>query len=284
MDDGPNLSSGRPRTPAGPGHRWRDESPTRGRPARPVRPGVSRSTMSAMTTPTMVQRLGAEFLGTFWLVFGGCGAAIYSATFLSPVAGGAVQLGIGFLGVALAFGLTVVTMAYAVGHISGAHFNPAITIGVAVAKRFEWKDVPAYVVTQVAGGLLAGSGSVRHRQRTPRLRRPPATWRPTATASTRPAGTACSPCSSPRCCSPRSSSTSSSVPPTPGRRRASPRSPSVWCSPSSTSSRSRSPTPRSTRPGPPVSRSSTATARSVSCGCSGWRRSSVPPSPARPST
>ena len=112
--------------------------------------------MSAMTSPTMVQRLGAEFLGTFWLVFGGCGAAIYSATFLSPIAGGAVQLGIGFLGVALAFGLTVVTMAYAVGHISGAHFNPAITIGVAVARRFEWKDVPAYVITQVAGGLLAG--------------------------------------------------------------------------------------------------------------------------------
>ncbi|MEO5608402.1 MAG: aquaporin, partial [Ornithinibacter sp.] len=110
-----------------------------------------------MTTPTMAQRLGAEFLGTFWLVFGGCGAAIFSATFLSPVSGGAVQIGIGFLGVALAFGLTVVTMAYAVGHISGAHFNPAVTIGVAVAKRFEWKDVPAYVITQVAAGLLAGT-------------------------------------------------------------------------------------------------------------------------------
>ena len=111
-----------------------------------------------MTTPTMVQRLGAEFLGTFWLVFGGCGAAIYSSTFLVPnvVAGQSVQVGIGFLGIALAFGLTVVTMAYAVGHVSGAHFNPAVTIGVAVAKRFEWKDVPPYVVTQVAGGLLAG--------------------------------------------------------------------------------------------------------------------------------
>ncbi len=105
----------------------------------------------------MVQRLGAEFLGTFWLVFGGCGAAIFSATVISPVSGGAVQIGIGFLGVALAFGLTVVTMAYAVGHVSGAHFNPAVTIGVAVAKRFEWKDVPAYVVTQVVAGLLAGT-------------------------------------------------------------------------------------------------------------------------------
>ena len=111
-----------------------------------------------MTTPTLLQRLGAEFLGTFWLVFGGCGAAIYSATFLEPnvVTGQSVQLGIGFLGVALAFGLTVLTMAYAVGHVSGAHFNPAVTIGVAVAKRFEWKDVPAYLGVQVLGGLVAG--------------------------------------------------------------------------------------------------------------------------------
>jgi aquaporin Z len=116
------------------------------------------SRMAAMTTPTLLQRLSAEFLGTFWLVFGGCGAAIYSATFLEPnvIAGQSVQLGIGFLGVALAFGLTVLTMAYAVGHVSGAHFNPAVTIGVAVAKRFEWKDVPAYLGVQVLGGLVAG--------------------------------------------------------------------------------------------------------------------------------
>jgi aquaporin Z len=112
-----------------------------------------------MTSPTMVQRLGAEFLGTFWLVFGGCGSAIFAALFIMPnvVAGQSILAGIGFLGVALAFGLTVVTMAYAVGHVSGAHFNPAVTIGVAVAKRFEWKDVPAYVITQVAGGLAAGT-------------------------------------------------------------------------------------------------------------------------------
>ncbi len=112
-----------------------------------------------MYTPSLVQRLGAEFLGTFWLVFGGCGSAIYAAGFMAPnlVAGQSVHLGIGFVGVALAFGLTVVTMAYAVGHISGAHFNPAVTIGVAVAKRFEWKDVPAYVITQVIGGLAAGA-------------------------------------------------------------------------------------------------------------------------------
>lgn len=112
-----------------------------------------------MTSPTMVQRLGAEFLGTFWLVFGGCGSAIFAALFIMPnvVAGQSILAGIGFLGVALAFGLTVVTMAYAVGHVSGAHFNPAVTIGVAVAKRFEWKDVPAYVGAQVAGGLAAGT-------------------------------------------------------------------------------------------------------------------------------
>jgi len=111
-----------------------------------------------MRTPALSSRLGAEALGTFFLVFGGCGSAVFSAKFLAPnvVAGQSVQLGIGFLGVALAFGLTVLTMAYAVGHVSGAHFNPAVTIGVAVARRFPWRDVPAYVVSQVVGGLLAG--------------------------------------------------------------------------------------------------------------------------------
>lgn len=111
-----------------------------------------------MRTPALTSRLGAEALGTFWLVFGGCGAAVFSAKFLAPnvVGGQSVQLGIGFLGVALAFGLTVLTMAYAVGHVSGAHFNPAVTVGVAVAKRFPWKDVPAYVASQLVGGLLAG--------------------------------------------------------------------------------------------------------------------------------
>ena len=111
-----------------------------------------------MTTPTMAQRLGAELLGTFWLVFGGCGAAVFAAVFLAPnvVAGQSVQLGIGFVGVALAFGLTVMTMAYAIGHVSGAHFNPAVTIGIAVARRFEWREVPAYIGAQVVGGLLGG--------------------------------------------------------------------------------------------------------------------------------
>jgi len=108
-----------------------------------------------MNAPRMSARLGAEFLGTFWLVFGGCGSAVIAAKFVSDP--GLFPLGIGFVGVALAFGLTVLTMAYAVGHVSGGHFNPAVTIGLAVARRFEWKDVPAYIGTQVVAGLLAGS-------------------------------------------------------------------------------------------------------------------------------
>ncbi len=107
----------------------------------------------------MPQRLGAEMLGAFWLVFGGCGSAVFSAVYIAPnvIGGQSAQVGIGFLGVALAFGLTVVTMAYAVGHVSGAHFNPAVTIGAAVARRFEWREVPGYIGAQVVGGLLAGA-------------------------------------------------------------------------------------------------------------------------------
>jgi aquaporin Z len=96
----------------------------------------------------MGKRLGAEFFGTFWLVFGGCGSAIFAAAF--------PELGIGFAGVALAFGLTVVTMAYAVGHISGAHFNPAVTAGMWASGRFPAKDVIPYWIAQVVGGLAAG--------------------------------------------------------------------------------------------------------------------------------
>lgn len=103
--------------------------------------------------PRMAQRLGAEFIGTFWLVFAGCGSAVLAAKFLS----GPTQLGIGFVGVALAFGLSVLTMAYAVGHISGGHFNPAVTVGLATAKRFAWKDVPAYIITQVIGGIVGAA-------------------------------------------------------------------------------------------------------------------------------
>jgi aquaporin Z len=91
----------------------------------------------------MFHRLAAEMIGTFWLVFGGCGSAVFAAKFLS----GGVSLGIGFLGVALAFGLTVLT---------GGHFNPAVTLGAALARRVEWKALPGYWTVQVIGGLLAG--------------------------------------------------------------------------------------------------------------------------------
>ncbi|MBU3750214.1 MAG: aquaporin Z [Mycobacterium sp.] len=104
-----------------------------------------------MTAPTMSHRLTAEFIGTFWLVFGGCGAAIYAA---NPAGDGSV--GIGYLGVALAFGLTVLTGVYAFGVISGGHFNPAVTLGAAIAKRVEWAAVPGYWLAQVLGGLVAG--------------------------------------------------------------------------------------------------------------------------------
>lgn len=97
----------------------------------------------------MLSRLSAEFLGTFVLVFGGCGSAVLAAAF--------PQLGIGFVGVALAFGLTVVTMAYAVGHISGGHFNPAITVGLLAGGRFPAKDVVPYIVAQVVGGIAAAA-------------------------------------------------------------------------------------------------------------------------------
>ena len=97
---------------------------------------------------SMGKRLTAEFFGTFWLVFGGCGSAV--------IAAGYPELGIGFMGVALAFGLTVLTMAYAVGHISGAHFNPAISFGLVFGGRFSVKDLGPYIVAQVIGAIAAG--------------------------------------------------------------------------------------------------------------------------------
>jgi aquaporin Z len=92
-----------------------------------------------------MNKLSAEFFGTFWLVLGGCGSAVLAAAFPG--------VGIGLMGVSLAFGLTVLTMAYAVGGISGGHFNPAVTVGLATAGRFSWGDVPKYVVSQVLGGI-----------------------------------------------------------------------------------------------------------------------------------
>ncbi len=97
----------------------------------------------------MIKRLSAEAFGTFWLVFGGCGSAVLAA--------GIPELGIGYAGVALAFGLTVLTMAYTVGHISGGHFNPAVSLGLAVAGRFDYKDVLPYWAAQVIGGALGAA-------------------------------------------------------------------------------------------------------------------------------
>jgi aquaporin Z len=96
---------------------------------------------------SLSKKLAAEFFGTFWLVFGGCGSAVLAAAF--------PQVGIGLLGVSLAFGLTVLTMAYAVGHVSGGHFNPAVTIGLFAARRIQAADILPYIVVQVIGAIVA---------------------------------------------------------------------------------------------------------------------------------
>ncbi|MEN6336923.1 MAG: aquaporin Z [Phycisphaerales bacterium] len=95
------------------------------------------------------KRLAAEMMGTFWLVFGGCGSAVLAAAF--------PQVGIGLLGVSLAFGLTVLTMAYAIGHISGCHLNPAVTVGLASGRRFPWNEAIPYMVAQVIGAVIASA-------------------------------------------------------------------------------------------------------------------------------
>ncbi|MEO6806469.1 MAG: aquaporin Z [Edaphobacter sp.] len=95
------------------------------------------------------KRATAEFFGTFWLVFGGCGSAVIAAAY--------PQLGIGYVGVALAFGLTLLTMAFAIGHISGCHLNPAVSVGLVVGRRFPISELPAYVIAQVLGGIAASS-------------------------------------------------------------------------------------------------------------------------------
>jgi len=96
-----------------------------------------------------MKKFGAEFFGTFWLVLGGCGSAVLAAHFS--------DIGIGLVGISLAFGLTVLTMAYAIGHISGCHLNPAVTIGLWAGGRFPAKDVLPYIVAQVVGGVVAGA-------------------------------------------------------------------------------------------------------------------------------
>lgn len=96
---------------------------------------------------SLIKRAGAEFFGTFWLVFGGCGSAVLAAAFPA--------LGIGFAGVSLAFGLTVLTMAFAIGHVSGCHLNPAVSIGLVVGKRFPARELPAYIIAQVIGASAA---------------------------------------------------------------------------------------------------------------------------------
>lgn len=102
-----------------------------------------------MKESNLTQRMGAEFFGTFWLVFGGCGSAVLAAAF--------PQVGIGLLGVSFAFGLSVLTMAYAVGHISGGHFNPAVTVGLFTAGRMPTKDIAPYIIAQLVGAI-AGAG------------------------------------------------------------------------------------------------------------------------------
>src|SRR5258708_37894393 len=97
----------------------------------------------------MSKKVMAEFIGTFWLVFGGCGSAVFAAAFPNT--------GIGFAGVALAFGLTVVTMAYAVGHISGGHFNPAVTLGLYAGGRTPASHLLPYILAQLAGAIVAAS-------------------------------------------------------------------------------------------------------------------------------
>ncbi|WP_452599344.1 aquaporin Z [Pontimicrobium sp. MEBiC01747] len=96
-----------------------------------------------------MRKLFAEFFGTFWLVFGGCGSAVFAAAY--------PELGIGFVGVALAFGLTVLTMAYAVGHISGGHFNPAVSFGLWAGGKFSGKELLGYIIAQVVGAIVAAS-------------------------------------------------------------------------------------------------------------------------------
>ena len=135
-----------------------------------------------------MNRYGAEFLGTFWLVLGGCGSAVLAAAF--------PDVGIGLLGVSLAFGLTVLTMAYAIGHISGWPLNPAVSIGLWAGGRFPASELLPYIVSQVLGAILAGAVLYRHRERQGRASTPRPGSRRTATGSIPPVAIRWSPDSS----------------------------------------------------------------------------------------
>lgn len=104
---------------------------------------------------SLIKKCLAEFIGTFWLVFGGCGSAVLAAAYTATAAKGEANIGIGTYGVAVAFGLTVLTMAYAVGHISGGHFNPAVSFGLWAAKRFPSSELLPYIIAQVVGAITA---------------------------------------------------------------------------------------------------------------------------------
>jgi len=129
-----------------------------------------------------MKKYGAELVGTFWLVLGGCGSAVVAAAF--------PNVGIGLLGVALAFGLTVLTMAFAIGHISGCHLNPAVSCGLWASGRFPAKELLPYIVAQVVGGVVAGGCCISLPAARRVLSSPPA-LRPTATAPIRRAGIRC---------------------------------------------------------------------------------------------
>jgi aquaporin Z len=117
---------------------------------------VSLYSLNEVDIMPLAQRAVAELIGTFWLVFGGCGSAVLAAAFPVVNIG---NLGIGFYGVSLAFGLTVMTMAYAIGHISGCHLNPAVSIGLCIGKRFPASDVLPYIIAQVIGAII-GAGVI----------------------------------------------------------------------------------------------------------------------------
>jgi aquaporin Z len=105
----------------------------------------------------MKNKLTAEFFGTFWLTFGGCGSAVLAAKFIATEGATPINLGIGLVGVALAFGLTVLTMAYAIGHVSGCHLNPAVSLGLFVGGRFKGAELPGYVIAQVLGAIAGAA-------------------------------------------------------------------------------------------------------------------------------